>query len=430
MAVDTPAKIAIIGAGPIGLEAALYARYLGYEVEVLHWSSEAAFRIRALGDQKMLTPFGMNSSPLGLRALAAQDETYRAPRDDDFLTFREWYERYIMPLSKCDLLADHIFSSANVISIGKVELVKGDQGDDEYDRGAWDFRVFAYGWETSEKSQMQDKIASADIVFDCSGVHALPAGHGGIFAVGELSLNQCSPSHRSTEPRISKLRDVLGKSRSRFQGKAVLVVGEHLDAASAVVELNELARLDPQTQIIWITRHERERRPVGPLEIVADDPLSDRKALLVRANELATSGRVRWLPGMWLERMQVQENDRVLVQLSGKEDRQLEVDIIIATTGHRPLWNFTSELQLDICPITDAPRPFSEYLLKRPSPYSVEYPAPDPSALITSEPNYYVLGSKSFGRMPGFLFQHGLRQIRDVFTIIGDRADLDLYAQK
>ena len=32
--------------------------------------------------------------------------------------------------------------------------------------------------------------------------------------------------------------------------------------------------------------------------------------------------------------------------------------------------------------------------------------------------------SKSFGRMPGFLFQHGLRQIRDVFTIIGDRAVL------
>ena len=34
MAVDTPAKIAILGAGPIGLEAALYDRYLGYEVDV------------------------------------------------------------------------------------------------------------------------------------------------------------------------------------------------------------------------------------------------------------------------------------------------------------------------------------------------------------------------------------------------------------
>ena len=34
MSVETPAKLAILGAGPIGLEAALYARFLGYEVEV------------------------------------------------------------------------------------------------------------------------------------------------------------------------------------------------------------------------------------------------------------------------------------------------------------------------------------------------------------------------------------------------------------
>ncbi|HVW37886.1 MAG TPA: FAD-dependent oxidoreductase, partial [Pirellulales bacterium] len=34
MAVDTPARIAILGAGPIGLEAALYARYLGYDVDI------------------------------------------------------------------------------------------------------------------------------------------------------------------------------------------------------------------------------------------------------------------------------------------------------------------------------------------------------------------------------------------------------------
>ncbi|HKD37575.1 MAG TPA: FAD-dependent oxidoreductase, partial [Pirellulales bacterium] len=34
MAVESPARIAVLGAGPIGLEAALYARYLGYEVDV------------------------------------------------------------------------------------------------------------------------------------------------------------------------------------------------------------------------------------------------------------------------------------------------------------------------------------------------------------------------------------------------------------
>jgi hypothetical protein len=151
---------------------------------------------------------------------------------------------------------------------------------------------------------------------------------------------------------------------------------------------------------------------------------------LAAANELATSGKISWLPGTWVEAIEERDDDTIDVRFSGETEGAFTFDHIVSHSSYVPEWDLlTRELQLDICPITDAPRPFSEYLLKRPSPYSVEYPAPNPQALITSEPNYYVLGSKSFGRMPGFLYQHGLRQIRDVFTIIGDRADLDLYAQ-
>jgi hypothetical protein len=38
-----------------------------------------------------------------------------------------------------------------------------------------------------------------------------------------------------------------------------------------------------------------------------------------------------------------------------------------------------------------------------------------------------VLGSKSYGRNSNFLFATGLEQIRSLFALIGDRADLDLY---
>jgi hypothetical protein len=50
-----------------------------------------------------------------------------------------------------------------------------------------------------------------------------------------------------------------------------------------------------------------------------------------------------------------------------------------------------------------------------------------PEALLTPEPDFYVLGAKSYGRSSRFLIAAGLEQIRDLFTIIGDRADLDLY---
>jgi len=56
-------------------------------------------------------------------------------------------------------------------------------------------------------------------------------------------------------------------------------------------------------------------------------------------------------------------------------------------------------------------------------------PSPlDPRSLLLSETNFYILGAKSVGRRPGFLFCQGIAQIRALFSVIGDRADLDLYA--
>src|SRR4051794_7992426 len=124
MAVDTPAKIAILGAGPIGLEAALYARVLGYDVVIYEAGPHVAGAVHQWGHVRMFTPFGMNRSPLGLSALNAQDEHYSPPGDDELLTGREWVERYLAPLAQTDLLADHLRLSTSVIRVGKGEIHK------------------------------------------------------------------------------------------------------------------------------------------------------------------------------------------------------------------------------------------------------------------------------------------------------------------
>ena len=93
MAVDTPARIAIFGAGPIGLEAALYARFLGYDVDVFD-RGQVAENVLNWGHVRMFTPFGYNSSTLGLAALAAQDAEYKPPHAHELLTGREWWGRY------------------------------------------------------------------------------------------------------------------------------------------------------------------------------------------------------------------------------------------------------------------------------------------------------------------------------------------------
>jgi len=51
-----------------------------------------------------------------------------------------------------------------------------------------------------------------------------------------------------------------------------------------------------------------------------------------------------------------------------------------------------------------------------------------PQTLMNPEPNFYILGAKSYGRNSNFLFSLGLEQIRELFTVVTGREDLDLYS--
>ena len=116
MAIDTPARLAVLGAGPIGLEAALYARFLGYDV-VVYERGEVAEAVRQAGDARLTTPFKDNHTTLGLAAIEAQDDSYQAPADDTFLTCQQWRERYLLPLAATDLLVDHLRLQTTVTDI-------------------------------------------------------------------------------------------------------------------------------------------------------------------------------------------------------------------------------------------------------------------------------------------------------------------------
>ncbi|HMC11803.1 MAG TPA: NAD-binding protein, partial [Pirellulaceae bacterium] len=182
MAIDTPARLAILGAGPIGLEAALYARFLGYEV-VVYERGDVAASVRQWGHVRMFTPFGMNRTTLGLAAIQAQDESYRPPADDALLTGQEWADGYLLPLAGTDLLSDHLRLNTTVIAVGKEELLKGDMPG-HADRGDWSFRVL------SRDVAGQGQVELFDGVLDCTGVFATAnwLGSGGIPAIGETEL--------------------------------------------------------------------------------------------------------------------------------------------------------------------------------------------------------------------------------------------------
>lgn len=252
MAVDTPARIAIIGAGPIGLEAALYARYLGFDVAIYE-GGQVADSVRNWGHVRMFSPFSMNRSNLGLAMLLAQNPSYSVPGDEELLTGQAWYERYLQPLSRCDLLVDEVRERTEVVSIGRESLLKTELPG-RADRGDESFRILLRDVNGVER------VEEADVVIDATGTFAPPnwLGQGGIPAVGEIECR---------ERMDYGLPDILGSDRERFSGRSTLVVGSGHSAATNVIALVKLASEVPDTRVTCRSNPDG----AGPLTLINSD---------------------------------------------------------------------------------------------------------------------------------------------------------------
>ncbi|MGC3967148.1 MAG: hypothetical protein QM775_07175 [Pirellulales bacterium] len=419
MAVDTPAKIAVIGAGPVGLEVALYARYLGYDVD-LYEQGRACESLLSVAHLQAWEPWVACTSPLGRASLTNQDTRWQPPADDATLTFGELAERYFLPLSRCDLLSDCLQEQTTVLAVGREGLQRGDFLQDDR-RIDVPFRLIVRDAEGAVRAE------NADVVFDCSGI-SIPGflGNGGLPAVGELACRE----------RIHyALPDLLGRHKAEFVGKRVLVVGEGSAAARIIADFAKLAIEDAKTQVTWSTRTQLGES--GPVPESADDPAPGRAEVARRANQLAlqSGGFLQMLAGSNVEALEHDgELDEFAVQLWINAVGHEEYDRIIAAVPRRPDVTLWSELQMLVCPCVEAPLPMADFLRRQagePSPDAASRRRALAQAVLNPEPDFYVLGSKSWGRRgDDFLFSAGHEQIVALFTVIGDRETLDLYASR
>lgn len=416
MAVDTPAKIAVLGAGPIGMEAALYARFLGYEV-VIYERGRVGEHLHQWGHVTMFSPFGMNASPLGLAALAAHDEEYVVPAAEALLTGAAFVHQYLEPLSQTDLLSDSLRLEHEVLAVGRENYLKGDLPGRE-ERGDYDFRLLV------RDATGREFIDNADVVLDTTGVWRQPnwLGCAGIPAPGERDLRSQIEYH---------LPDIGGARREHYAGKHTLVIGRGYSAATNVVALAKLAQESPGTRVTWITRGSAPADQSGPMVVLANDRLAARAELAKIANSAcadAKSGVTYW-PLTDVEALRYdRERDVYTVELSGEHAGTFEFDRLIANVGYRPDDSLYAELQVHQCYATSGPMKLSAALLGSSGGDCLDQTTHGPATLVNPEPNFYILGHKSYGRNPSFLLAVGLRQIVEVFSIIGDRATLDLYA--
>jgi thioredoxin reductase len=401
-------RIAIIGAGPIGLEAAVFARLRNFDVVVFDQFGVAA-NVRSWGHVRLFSPFGINSSKWGRAALSEID----LPADDALLTGAEFFEQYLLPLSQYSLLEGCMREKCRVVSIGKQRFWKGD-AIGKRSRLESPFQLLI------ESDTGEEEIVSADFVLDCSGTFGNHnwLGEGGVPAVGERQLAD----------RIDySLPDFADNDRETFLGKRILVAGGGYSAATAIVALGELIAQNSATKVFWLTR----KAGATPLATIAGDSLQGRAALAAAVNNLALDPDtgVTWMPGTSVRQVAAEGGDGLLVHVDtlteqGEAGRQmLPVDRVIANVGYRPDRSLYEELQVHECYASGGPMKLAAALMGETSTDCMTQSSPGSDSLRNPEPGFFILGSKSYGRDSRFLMRIGLEQIESVFDLIATETE-------
>jgi thioredoxin reductase len=383
MAKGPPLRVAVLGAGPVGLEAALVARSLGLTVAVYE-AGQVAEHVNRWGHVRMFTPFGWNVSPLGRQTLLREKPTREFPPDADLVTGRQLREAYLAPLAESEPLKSCMQLQTSVLTVGRGGWRKTDANDPK--RPLPPFRLLI------RSAGGQERIDAADVVLDCTGTYGKPnwAGDGGIPAIGEIAAR----------PQVSYwVDDISGARRQHYEGRSVLVIGGGYSAATTVCNLAALAEHNQAAWVIWLTHGPKTQ----PLPRVPNDPLKERDRLAVRANSLACrcDGNLEYHPQAVIDELVPHGQDqgfRVAARLAGKP-KTWEVERVVANVGYRPDQTLWQELR-------------------------VTEPAGD---VATGEPSYYVLGAKARGRSSEFLLRDAHEQLRRAFAAITGNARFEPY---
>lgn len=124
---DPPGVIAVIGGGIIGIETALYGRYLGYQVQVYH-DGVVGQSMLDRGEQPLAMMPDRSFSPLAASALSAQVED----RPESLpTTCAGWAEGILRRLGQSDLLRGRVHEEHRVASIAQVPVADDEQEDDD-----------------------------------------------------------------------------------------------------------------------------------------------------------------------------------------------------------------------------------------------------------------------------------------------------------
>lgn len=387
--------VVVIGAGPVGLSVAVQLLERELEVLVLEATDDVGASQRDWAHVRLFSPWRYNVDKTAARYLEAAG--WKPPPPEEMPTGGELFSSYLRPLAQLAVLRERIRFNRRVTGVTRAGV------DKTRSKGRADLPFLV-------RTGAEDILARA--VIDASGTWSTPnpLGAAGLKARGEAALVQ----------RIHYgIPDVLGAHRDRYLGASTMVVGAGHSAANSILPLTQLAKEDPRTVVYWATRSGDLTRVFGGGDA---DGLPARGRLGSELRALADSGALRLVQKFRIESLrEVDSKIEVRGTLNGAPHVIESLQNIIAATGQRPNFAINQELRLGVDPALESVAALAPLI--DPNVHSCGSVRPHGAVeLAHPEPNFYIIGGKSYGRAPTFLLATGYEQARSVAAMIaGDR---------
>lgn len=382
-------RVGIIGAGPIGLYAAFR---LSDHCSVVIWESRdtVAGNMLDWGWVRLFSAMSLN-----VPASVKSELGDLCPSEESYLTGSEFRELVLVPLA--ELLRSRgvvIDLGARVVCVGRGTLLKG-----EGVAAVGDGRRKSVPFRALVDRDGHESYESCDLLVDCSGTYGngVSCGAGGVAAPGERRAIELGLMSRVIPSTFDKAR--------------VAVVGSGYSAITAISKMVKYA-----DKVYWLTRHVCQ-----PYNLVADDPLPQRNELARLGNEISagTHPVVEYIGGAAILAIRPRDID---LDLEIQVDETVRVihnlDHVYSLCGFKPDQKLYSELHMHACYASDGPIKLASTLLAASAAADpgaaadcLKQAAPGPATLENPEPDFYILGMKSYGRNSSFLFRVGYEQV-------------------
>jgi thioredoxin reductase len=384
--------VAVIGAGPIGLAAAARLLEQGETPLILEAGASVGASILEWGHVRLFTPWRYATDAASTALLEATG--WQQPDPDKYPTGEELVEGYLRPLANLPQMQANLRLNSRVISIARSDF-------DKMKTAGRDQAPFVLTVRANDGEEVQ-YLAKA--VIDASGTYrsSNPLGANGTPALNEGAF---------ASQIFYGIPDVLGRERARYANKTVLVAGSGASAFNVLLDLTRLTEVASDTKVIWVIRRALTQRLFGGGEA---DELPARGSLGQRVRELVEQGSFQVISEFKATQLRRVGN---LISVSSDEQTVGPVDEIIVTTGFRPDLSIFSELRVSLDPAVESPIALAEMI--DPNVHSCGTVRPHGAEeLKQPEPDFYIVGSKSYGRAPTFLLLTGYEQARSVAAAV------------